>query len=176
VCSMGRGTCILRLQRRCWTRLVGLLESTSVENICDVPSTSSFSTLTLLSSKFSPFKRSSFVLSRSFRAVTTTGAFVVCKTCFARAKPMPRDAGDIKVHGGMLWNQSVQNKTMTYCERVHMLTWIVEILNQTRSMMAYLLLRSTSLLQVRPDLSASTFTVVPHSCALYLNISKIFAR
>ena len=34
--------------------------------------------------------------------MTTTGALVVCRTLLASAKPMPREAGDIKDHGGML--------------------------------------------------------------------------
>jgi hypothetical protein len=67
-----------------------------------VPSTSNFRTLSRDSSILVPWSNSSFVLSRSLRAVTTTGAFVVCKTRFANAKPMPRDAGDIKDQGGML--------------------------------------------------------------------------
>jgi hypothetical protein len=66
------------------------------------PSTSSFSTFNRDSLMSSPVSSSSFVLSRSLRAVTTTGALVVCKTRFARANPMPRDAGEIKDHGSIL--------------------------------------------------------------------------
>jgi hypothetical protein len=66
------------------------------------PRTSSFNTRSLASSTLVPLRSSSFVLSRSLRAVTTTGALVVSRTLLASAKPMPREAGDIKDHGGML--------------------------------------------------------------------------
>lgn len=43
--------------------------------------------------------------------MTTTGALVVCRTLLASAKPMPREAGDIKDHGGML---DVVNRSFCY--------------------------------------------------------------
>jgi hypothetical protein len=92
-------TLLLRLQW--WTRLdAGSAIAPRVEWVA-VPSTSSFSILSRDSSILVPLSNSSFVLSKSFRAVTTTGAFVVCSTRFARAKPMPREAGDINDQGGM---------------------------------------------------------------------------
>ena len=41
----------------------------------------------------------SFVLSRSLLAVVTTGKSVVLSKCLAKWKPMPREAGDTRVHG-----------------------------------------------------------------------------
>lgn len=66
-----------------------------------VPRTSSLSTVSRDSAISVPLSNSSLVLSRSLRAVTTTGAFVVCRIRFARENPMPRDAGDIKDQGGI---------------------------------------------------------------------------
>lgn len=64
-----------------------------------VPRTSSLRTLSRDSDISVPLSRSSFILSRSLRAVTTTGALVVRRICFARAKPMPLEAGEIRDQG-----------------------------------------------------------------------------
>jgi len=69
---------------------------------CGLPVTSSFNTFSRDSSISSPSSNSSFVLSRSMRAVATTGALVVCSTLLASAKPMPREAGEIMDHGGIV--------------------------------------------------------------------------
>lgn len=81
-----------------------------------IPRTSSFSTFNLLSSTSRPSRSSSLVLSRSLRAVATTGALVVCRACLASAKPMPREAGDTSDHGGMFACQS-RNGTIEHDEK-----------------------------------------------------------
>jgi hypothetical protein len=77
-----------------------------LHSLLNLPVTSSFSTLNRASSTSNPCRSSSFVLSRSLRAVATTGALVVCSTLLVSAKPMPREAGDIMDHGGILTIES----------------------------------------------------------------------
>lgn len=131
--------CILRLRLRWWTRLAQRLAGSWGNVNYYAPRTSSLNTRSLASSMSVPFRSSSFVLSRSLRAVTTTGALVVCRTVLASAKPMPREAGDIKDHGGML---GVMNKS--FCYSRNMLQSHLDIWFWTRSMMAYLLCGSAT--------------------------------
>ena len=72
------------------------------KNKINIPRKSSCRTVNLPSSTSSPSSNSFLVSSGSFRAVATTGAFVVCRTLLASAKPMPLEAGDMRDHGGIL--------------------------------------------------------------------------
>ena len=64
-----------------------------------VPVTSSFRTSRRWGSRSSPSSIRFFVPSRSVRAVATTGRFVVWSRRRVSCRPMPREAGEVKIQG-----------------------------------------------------------------------------
>lgn len=66
---------------------------------CKVPVTSSSRTSSLSLSTSRPFSRRSLVPARSLRAVAMMGRVVVLSRRRVSSKPMPRDAGVVKIHG-----------------------------------------------------------------------------
>ena len=75
--------------------------------------TSSSNTWSLDSSTSSPVRRRSLVPTRSVRAVATTGRLVVFRRRRVSSKPMPREAGVVRIQGraipmgrvGWLWRK-----------------------------------------------------------------------
>ncbi|CAI6263482.1 unnamed protein product [Periconia digitata] len=98
----------------------------------DLPKTSTLSIVSRSPSTSSPSSIFCFVPSKSFRAVATTGAFVVCNTRLASAKPMPREAGVISDQG-LIVSYAHESRDVVSTDGIYMLIGSQRIILFVRS-------------------------------------------